>query len=91
MTSESTYGLIVLDLMLPKMNGWRVCEELRARRNRDAILMLTARDAVEDRVRGLDAGAYECRRNPSILKAAIFHWFGRNYAGNVSIVPGSFG
>ena len=53
----NVYGLIVLDLMLPGMDGWRVCEELRSRRRQVPILMLTARDAVEDRVRGLDLGA----------------------------------
>jgi len=57
MASESNYGLVVLDLMLPRMDGWGVCEELRARRSRVPILMLTARDTIDDRVRGLDAGA----------------------------------
>ena len=57
MALETTYGLIILDVMLPRMDGWRVCEELRMRRNAVPILMLTARDGVEDRVRGLDAGA----------------------------------
>lgn len=57
MALENSYGIIVLDLMLPRRNGWSVCEELRARRNRVPILMLTARDAVQDKVRGLDAGA----------------------------------
>lgn len=57
MASENTYNLILLDVMLPGMDGWRVCEELRRRRNRVPILMLTARDAVNDKVRGLDAGA----------------------------------
>jgi len=54
---ENPYSVIILDLMLPKMDGWRVCEELRSQRNRTPVLMLTARDAVEDRVRGLDLGA----------------------------------
>lgn len=57
MALEHPYGLIILDVMLPHMNGWQVCEGLRARRLAVPILMLTARDAVEDRVRGLDAGA----------------------------------
>lgn len=57
MASENTYAAVILDLMLPVMDGWRVCEELRRRRNRVPILMLTARDAVDDRVRGLDSGA----------------------------------
>jgi two-component system copper resistance phosphate regulon response regulator CusR len=51
------YALILLDVMLPGKDGWSVCRELRARRNTTPILMLTARDAVGDRVRGLDLGA----------------------------------
>jgi DNA-binding response OmpR family regulator len=53
----ASYGLVLLDVMLPKRDGWSVCEELRRRRLNMPILMLTARDAVEDRVRGLEAGA----------------------------------
>ncbi len=51
------YDLIVLDVLLPKKDGIQVCRELRAQGNKAPILMLTARDAVEDRVRGLDSGA----------------------------------
>lgn len=51
------YDLIVLDILLPKKDGIQVCRELRDRGNIVPILMLTARDAVEDRVRGLDSGA----------------------------------
>jgi DNA-binding response OmpR family regulator len=51
------YALIVLDLMLPGLDGWQVCERLRGRRVTAPILMLTARDAVQDRVRGLEIGA----------------------------------
>ncbi len=57
MALSSAYALVILDLMLPKMDGWQVCEELRANRNRVPVLMLTARDNVEDRVKGLDLGA----------------------------------
>lgn len=57
MAQERDYGLVLLDLMLPKLDGWTVCERLRARRNPVPILMLTARDAVPDRVRGLEVGA----------------------------------
>ncbi len=57
MALESPYAIIILDLMLPRMNGWQVCEELRSRRMHVPILMLTARGAVDDRIRGLDAGA----------------------------------
>jgi two-component system response regulator MprA len=49
--------LVVLDLMLPGLSGIEVCEKLRAERSEALVLMLTARDATVDRVRGLDAGA----------------------------------
>ncbi len=51
------YDLIILDVMLPKKNGVSVCRELREHGVNTPVLMLTARDSVEDRVRGLDAGA----------------------------------
>lgn len=51
------FDVIVLDVMLPVRDGIDVCRELRKRGLRTPILMLTARDAVEDRVRGLDSGA----------------------------------
>jgi len=52
-----TYDLIVLDIMLPKMNGLEVLRELRNQRLKTPVLLLTARDSVDDRVQGLDAGA----------------------------------
>jgi two-component system copper resistance phosphate regulon response regulator CusR len=51
------YDLIILDVMLPRKDGFEVCRELRAAGYTAPILMLTARDAVEDRVAGLDTGA----------------------------------
>ena len=51
------YEAIVLDVMLPGMDGLAVCRRLRAERVRTPILLLTARDAIADRVAGLDAGA----------------------------------
>lgn len=51
------YDLIVIDIMLPKRDGLDVCHTLRARGVKTPVLMLTARDAVQDRVRGLDSGA----------------------------------
>ena len=57
MALGNSYGLIILDVMLPCMDGWHVCEALRTHRSSVPILMLTARDTIEDRVRGLDAGA----------------------------------
>ncbi|MEO8476791.1 MAG: response regulator transcription factor [Actinomycetota bacterium] len=51
------YDAIVLDVMLPGLDGFAVCRELRAKGRWAPVLMLTARDGVEDRIRGLDAGA----------------------------------
>lgn len=58
------YGLILLDLMLPKLDGWQLCEELRAQRCRTPILMLTARGQVLDRVKGLELGADDYLAKP---------------------------
>jgi heavy metal response regulator len=51
------YDAIVLDIMLPKMNGLELLKEIRAKRVKSPVLLLTARDGVDDRVRGLDVGA----------------------------------
>lgn len=52
-----TYDLIVLDIMLPKVNGYEVVKKLRESKNETAVLMLTARDSIEDKIKGLDLGA----------------------------------
>jgi two-component system OmpR family response regulator len=57
MTGATEYDAVVLDLMLPGIDGIEVCRLLREREVWAPVLMLTARDAVEDRVAGLDAGA----------------------------------
>jgi two-component system OmpR family response regulator len=51
------YTVIVLDVMLPDLDGFQVCRALRADNTSAPVLMLTARDAIDDRVRGLDSGA----------------------------------
>ncbi len=51
------YDLIILDIMLPKKNGIEVCRGLRDKKINTPIIMLTARDTVDDKVKGLDAGA----------------------------------
>ncbi len=55
--TEYDYDAIVLDVMLPGADGFEVCRGLRARERWAPILMLTARDAIDDKIRGLDAGA----------------------------------
>ena len=51
------YDAIVLDIMMPRMDGLSVLRELRKRGDATPVLLLTAKDAIEDRVKGLDAGA----------------------------------
>lgn len=67
----TAYDVIVLDVMLPALDGFGVCGELRARRIRTPVLMLTARDAVDDRVRGLDAGADDYLVKPFALRELV--------------------
>jgi DNA-binding response OmpR family regulator len=57
MAVEGSHDVIALDILLPGMDGLEVCRALRANRVDTPVLLLTALDAVEDRVRGLDAGA----------------------------------
>lgn len=61
---SAPYDAIILDILLPKKDGFQVCAELRRRGLRTPILMLTARGAVEDQVRGLDAGADDYLMKP---------------------------
>jgi DNA-binding response OmpR family regulator len=55
--TSNPYDVIVLDLMLPRVNGITILEKLRAQGRQTHVLLLTARDALEDRIKGLDAGA----------------------------------
>jgi DNA-binding response OmpR family regulator len=67
--AEATpYDLIILDILLPEMDGLTVCRELRKRGNRTPVLMLTARDSVDDRVAGLDTGADDYLVKPFAMK-----------------------
>ena len=54
---ESAHDLVILDVMLPGMDGWQVLQELRRRGRETPVLFLTAKDHVEDRVKGLELGA----------------------------------
>jgi DNA-binding response OmpR family regulator len=57
LATVNPYDAIVLDIMLPKMDGWQVLKAVRRHNPQVPVLCLTARDAVEDRVKGLDLGA----------------------------------
>ena len=61
------YDVIVLDVMLPTMNGYDIARRLRAAGDATPILMLTARDSIQDRVQGLDAGADDYLVKPFAL------------------------
>jgi len=65
------YDLIILDLMLPKKNGIAMCREIRERGVVTPVLMLTARDSIEDKVRGLDAGADDYLVKPFAFKELL--------------------
>jgi DNA-binding response OmpR family regulator len=68
---SGAYDLIVLDVMLPELSGIEVARQARRERVRTPILMLTARDAVADRVRGLDAGADDYLTKPFALEELL--------------------
>ena len=71
LATENAYAAIVLDVMLPGFDGFELCRRLRAAGVWAPVLMLTARDAVDDRVRGLDAGADDYLVKPfSLLELA---------------------
>lgn len=57
MAQNSRFGIIILDLMLPTLDGMEICRQLRESRNATPILMLSARDSLRDKVDGLELGA----------------------------------
>jgi two-component system, OmpR family, copper resistance phosphate regulon response regulator CusR len=69
--SSNEYELIILDVMLPLKNGFQVCKQMRASGIKQPVLMLTARDAVDDRVTGLDCGADDYLGKPFDFKELL--------------------
>lgn len=65
--SVNEYDIIILDIMLPKLDGFEVCKTLRNNKLTTPILMLTARDSISDRVKGLDVGADDYLTKPFAL------------------------
>ncbi len=65
------YDVVVLDLMLPKLSGLEILEKIRAGGNQSGVLILTARDGVDDRIKGLDAGADDYLVKPFFLGELI--------------------
>ncbi|MEA2218648.1 MAG: two-component system, OmpR family, response regulator MprA [Solirubrobacteraceae bacterium] len=66
--AEGVVDAIVLDVSMPRIDGLEVCRRLRAAGDRTPVLMLTARDAIDDRVEGLDAGADDYLVKPFALR-----------------------
>ena len=64
LASVHTYDLILLDIMLPIKDGMEVCKALRASKNETPIIMLTAKDSIEDKIKGLDIGANDYLAKP---------------------------
>jgi two-component system, OmpR family, response regulator MprA len=65
--ADSSPDALVLDLMMPRVDGFEVCRRMRAAGDRTPVLVLTARDGVSDRVKGLDAGADDYLVKPFAL------------------------
>src|SRR6185369_15849540 len=63
--------LVILDLMLPGMSGYAVCEAIRGKGNKVPVLMLSARTLVEDRIRGYDAGTDQYLEKPFDLEELL--------------------
>jgi DNA-binding response OmpR family regulator len=66
-----TYDVMILDVMLPGGSGFDLCAQIRARGIATTILMLTARDAIDDRVRGLEAGADDYLTKPFAFRELL--------------------
>ena len=64
LASVNEYDLILLDIMLPIKDGFEVCKALRASKNQTPIIMLTAKDSIEDKIKGLDTGANDYLAKP---------------------------
>lgn len=69
--AERAYELILLDVLMPGMSGLELCRRLRQAQDRTPVLMLTAREAIDDRVEGLDAGADDYLAKPFALRELL--------------------
>ena len=68
LANVNDYDLIILDIMLPDIEGWEVCKQLRKDKINTPILMLTALDSVDDKIKGLDEGADDYMTKPFDLR-----------------------
>ena len=100
MAESTPFDIVILDIMLPKKDGLTVCRELRAKGVNTPILMLTAKDSVEDKVAGLDTGADDYLVKPfafsellarirAVMRREILPRPQKLQAGEVSLDPQS--
>jgi DNA-binding response OmpR family regulator len=100
MAETTPFDLIILDIMLPKKDGLAVCRDLRAKNVNTPILMLTAKDTVEDKVAGLDTGADDYLVKPfafsellarlrALLRREVLPKTQRYQVGDLSLDPQS--
>ncbi|MCS6814221.1 MAG: response regulator transcription factor [Cyanobacteria bacterium] len=71
LTTQTSYDLLILDWMLPQQSGLDICQHLRARGSTTPVLFLTAKDTIDDRVQGLDAGADDYLVKPFELRELL--------------------
>lgn len=71
MATDGTYDLLILDWMLPRKSGLDICREVRSRGQTTPVLFLTAKDTIDDRVDGLDAGADDYLVKPFELRELL--------------------
>jgi len=71
MLGEVAYDAVVLDLMVPKRSGWSLLQDLRQSGSKTPVLILTARDAVDDRVKALDLGADDYLPKPFAISELV--------------------
>jgi DNA-binding response OmpR family regulator len=100
MAEATPFDVIILDIMLPKKDGFAVCRNLRAKNVSTPILMLTAKDSVEDKVTGLDSGADDYLVKPfafsellarirALLRREVLPKIQRLQVGDLSLDPQS--
>ncbi|MFP5309696.1 MAG: response regulator transcription factor [Actinomycetes bacterium] len=85
--NEFPFDVIVLDVNIPAPNGLEVCRRLRAEGNRTPILLLTGRDAIDDRVEGLDAGADDYVPKPFAMKEVLARVRALSRRGEIARAP----
>jgi len=79
------YDAVILDIGLPKLDGYEVLRRMRRKGSKTPVLMLTARDALEDRVKGLDLGADDYLTKPTICRTGG----ARTLADSAAASPGA--